>query len=135
MRMLATVRLIAKVLALAIAFIGAVGVASPSHLLAFAQSLLEPAALYVVAAVRIAFGVVLVLAAPGSRMPKALRLLGVVIIVVGALTPFFGIEHARSMLSWWASQPAWFMRAWSLLAIAFGGFVAYAVSPRIASIA
>jgi hypothetical protein len=125
------VRLIATALALAIAAIGAVGVASPSHLLAFAQSLSEPIAIYAVAAVRVAFGVVLVLAAPGSRMPKTLRVIGIVIIIVGALTPFFGLEQAQALLSWWTSQPLWVMRAWSVLAIAFGAFVAYAVRPRI----
>lgn len=128
-------RLIATILAFAIAFIGGVGIVAPSNLLAFAQSLVEPTALYAVAAVRVAFGAVLVLAAPGSRMPKTLRVLGVAIIIVGALTPFFGREHAQTLLSWWASQPPWFMRAWSLLGVAFGGFVAYAVRPRPATAA
>ena len=128
-------RLVATILAFAIAFIGGVGVVAPSHLLAFAQSLVEPTALYAVAAVRVAFGVVLVLAAPGSRMPNTLRVLGFAIIVVGALTPFFGLEHAQILLDWWAGQPPWFMRAWSVLAIAFGGFVAYAVRSRTATAA
>jgi hypothetical protein len=117
-------------LALAIAILGAVGVASPAHLLALAQPLFQPTALYAVAAVRIAFGVVLILAASGSRMPKTLRVLGIVIVVIGALTPFLGLEHAHAVLGWWTSQPLWFMRAWSLLAVAFGGFIAYAVRPR-----
>jgi hypothetical protein len=59
--------------------------------------------------------------------------LGIVIIVIGALTPFFGLEHAHAVLGWWAGQPHWFMRAWSLLAIAFGAFIAYAVRPRAAT--
>jgi hypothetical protein len=122
-------------LAFAIMLIGGVGVVAPSDLPAFAQSLVDPTALYVVAAVRVAFGVVLVFAAHGSRMPKTLRALGVAIIVVGALTPFFGLEHARTLLGWWASRPLWFMRLWPLLAVAFGGFVAYAVRPGTATAA
>ena len=39
-------KLIATILAFAIAFIGSVGVVAPSNLLAYAQSIVEPPALY-----------------------------------------------------------------------------------------
>ena len=43
---------------------------------------------------------------------------------------FFGIERSRAVFDWWSSQSALFMRAWSGLAVIFGLFVIYALTPR-----
>jgi hypothetical protein len=121
--------ILAAVLGLAIAVLGVVGIAAPSVLLELGQSLQTPSALYIVAAVRIMFGVVLVWAAPGSRLPGTVHVIGIIIIVAGLLTPLFGLEFAQAMLTWLSSHGPLFMRAWASLAVAFGGFVVYAVAP------
>jgi hypothetical protein len=90
-------KLLAGAIALIIAATGVVGVISPSLVLELARSLLTPGALYVVAAVRITFGVVLVYVASASRLPRTIRILGTVIIVAGVLTPFFGVERSRAV--------------------------------------
>jgi hypothetical protein len=123
--------ILAAVLGVAIAVLGVVGIATPSVLLEFGQSLQTPGTLYIVAAVRIMFGVVLILAAPGSRMPRTLRVIGIIIIVAGLLSPLFGLEFAQAMLTWFSNHGPIFMRAWASLAVVFGGFVVYAViAPR-----
>jgi hypothetical protein len=105
--------------------------AAPSVLLEFGRSLQTPSALYAVAVVRIAFGALLFWGASASRMPRMLRVIGTVIMVAGLLTPFFGVERAQAMLTWWSSHGQAFMRAWAALAVAFGLFIIYAVaSPR-----
>ena len=123
-----------KLLAMAIGFIigaiGVVGVGAPSLLLEFGRSLLTPTALYIVAALRIGIGVVLVRVAPISRMPKVLRVLGILIIIAGVLTPFFGVERSRAVLDWWSSQGPSFMRLLASVAVAFGLFIVYVVTPR-----
>lgn len=125
---------VATLMGALIAAIGAVGVAAPSLLIEFAQSLQTPVALYVVAAVRIGFGVVLVWAAAVSRMPRTLRVIGIVIIVLGLLTPLFGVERSQATLGWFLSQGPLFVRAMASVAITFGLFVIYAVnSPRRAA--
>jgi uncharacterized membrane protein YidH (DUF202 family) len=122
---------LAMILGLAIAAVGALGVVAPSVLLEFGRSLQTTNVLYVVAAVRVVFGAALLWAAPRSRMPRILRVLGVLIIIAGVATPLFGIERSRAMFDWWSSQGAFFTRAWAIVAIAFGLFVVYAVStPR-----
>ena len=124
-------KLLAMILGLAIAGVGTLGVVAPSVLLEFGRSLQTTNALYVVAAVRVVFGAVLLWAAQGSRMPTLFRVVGALIIIAGAFTPFFGIERSRAMFDWWSSQGALFTRACAIVAIAFGLFVAYAVtSPR-----
>ena len=121
---------------LAIAFgiivsaIGILGLVVTSALLEFGRSLQTPAALYIVAAVRVGFGAVLVRVAPVSRTPKILRVLGVFIIIAGVLTPFFGIERSRAIFEWWSTQGSTFTRAWACVAVVFGLFIVYAVAAR-----
>ena len=117
-----------------IAAIGVVGIAAPLVLLEFGRSLQTPSALYVVAAVRIIFGAVLLWVAGASRMPRTLRVIGIVIVVAGLLTLFFGVERSQAMLDWWSSQGLLFMRAWAGVAVILGLFIVYAVtSPRRAA--
>jgi hypothetical protein len=117
-------------MSLIIAAIGVVGVASPSTLLGFARSLETPGALLVVAAVRVVFGALLWLVSPVSRMPRTLRVIGIVIIVAGLATPFFGVERSQALLNRWTSQGPIFTRAWAVIAVIFGLFIAYVVSSR-----
>ena len=114
-----------------IAAIGIVGVAMPPVLLDFARSLQTSAALYVVVAVRVAFGALLIFVAPVSRMPRTLRVIGTVIIVAALLALVFGVERAAVLLDWWSNQNTLLMRAWAMLAVIFGAFIIYAVAtPR-----
>jgi hypothetical protein len=124
-------KLLATVMAALIAAIGVVGVAFPSVLLEFGQSLQTPGALLVAAVIRIIFGAVLVWVASAARMPRTLRVIGFLVIVAGVLTPLFGVERFQAILSWLSSQGPLFMRAWASTAVIFGLFVAYVVnSPR-----
>ena len=122
-------KLLATVMAALIAAIGVVGVAFPSVLLEFGQSLQTPSALLVAAVIRIIFGAVLVWVASASRMPRTLRVIGFLVIVAGVLTPLFGVERSQAILSWFSSQPL-FMQLGEPASF-FGLFVAYVVnSPR-----
>jgi uncharacterized membrane protein len=121
-------RLLAVALGLAVAAIGAVGVAIPSDFLEFGQSLLTPTVVYLAAAVRVVFGVALVWVAPVSRTPKVLRVLGALLIIAGAVTPFIGVEHSRVMLDWLQAQRPTFTRVWAGAAVVLGLFIAYATS-------
>ncbi|HEU4647315.1 MAG TPA: hypothetical protein VFS80_17305 [Burkholderiales bacterium] len=124
-------KLLATVMAALIAAIGVFGVAFPSVLLEFGQSLQTPSALLVAAVIRIIFGALLVWVASASRMPRTLRVIGFLIIAGGVLTPLFGVERFQAILSWFSSQGPLLMRAWASTAVIFGVFVAYVVNaPR-----
>jgi len=125
------IKLLAMALGLVVAALGVLGVAAPSVLLEFGRSLQTSNALYIVAAVRVMFGVILLWVAPASRTPKILRVLGLFIIIAGVLTPFFGVERSRAMFDWWSTQGPYFTRAWAMVAVVFGLFISHAVtSPR-----
>jgi hypothetical protein len=128
MRMLKS---LAVVLGLVIAAIGAVGLVAPTVLLDLGRSLHTANALYIVAAVRVMFGAVLLLVASVSRTPRVLRVLGAFIVIAGLFTPFFGVERSRAMFDWWSARGSLFTRAWAMVAVAFGLFIVSAViSPR-----
>jgi hypothetical protein len=69
------VKLVAFVVGLCIAAVGAVGIVAPSSLVWLAQHFMTSGPFYVIAAVRIVFGLILISVAPSSRTPKALRVL------------------------------------------------------------
>jgi hypothetical protein len=85
-------------MALFIMVFGAVGIAEPSGLVWVAQHAVTSGAFFVIAAIRVGFGLVLISAAPVSRAPKTLRVLGWLILIAGitaALTGLLAIERPR----------------------------------------
>ena len=123
-------RLLAKCIGLLAIAVGLTGVLSPGTLIAIGYHALTPLALYMVAAFRIAIGLVLIAVASGARMPKTMRVLGTVILLAGLATPFVGIAHSRAMLDWWAGGGVVFLRLSLCLAIATGALILYGASPR-----
>ena len=70
----------------------------------------------------------LIRAASGSRFPDALGVLGVISILAALVASALGFDRLRAFVQWWAARPAGFIRAWALVAVAFGVFLVYAVS-------
>ena len=121
--------LIALSICLLTSAFGALGIASPSRLVGLVRRLQTPMGLYFAAGIRVLLGVALLFAAPTSRAPGLIYILGIVIIVIGLITPFFGLERFRSLLDWWSAQGSAFVRGWAVLALVFGLSLAYAVVP------
>jgi len=96
-------RLLGLVIGVVVILGGAISFAAPDVLLALGRSVTTSGGLYAMAALRIALGLVFVLAAPASRAPRTLRVLGVIVIIAGLTTPSFGVARARTVLDWWAS--------------------------------
>jgi hypothetical protein len=113
---------------LSIVALGVIGAVSPEHLISAIRYLVTPVGLYAVAAFRITTGFILVRVAPASRTPRLLGVIGAITFISGLITPFIGPERARAIFDWW-SRPPGLMRAWAAVAIIFGVFVAYTVSP------
>jgi hypothetical protein len=123
------VALVALVISLFIAALGALGVASPARLLSVVRSFQTPAGLYLAAVLRVVLGMALFLAAPVSRAPELIRVLGAVVFVAGLITPLFGLKRFRRLLDWWSARGSAFIRAWATVTLAVGLLLAYAVVP------
>src|SRR6267142_3499623 len=81
----------------------AISFAVPDLRLSLERSGMTPTGLYAIAALRIAIGLVFVLAAPASRAPRALPVLGLIVIMAGLATLWFGVVRAQAVLNWLAS--------------------------------
>ena len=121
--------LVAFGISLLIVAVGALGIISPPRLLAAVRHVQTPAGLYAIAALRLVFGAALFLAAPTSRAPETVRIVGIVVFVAGLTTPLFGLERFRRLLDWGAGLGPAVIRGWASLALGFGLLLAYAVVP------
>ena len=106
---------------------GIVGLVAPAFFLEVVRAFQTPPVIYFAAAVRLAIGIVLVLAAPKTRFPLAMRVLGVLIAIGGALTPIIGVQYAQAILGWW-SQSVAVVRGFAAFALLLGIFVVYSVA-------
>jgi hypothetical protein len=121
-------RSLALLVALFIIVAGMVGIFAPGSLLTVGRYVVTPAGLYAIAVLRVGIGLVLMLVAPISRAPRTLRALGAVVLVAGLATPLFGVERTRAILDWENTQGTALIRVVAGLALAIGGFVAFAVA-------
>lgn len=121
-------RSLALLVALFIMVVGVTGIFTPDSLVMVGRYVVTPVGLYAVAALRLGVGLVLMLVARGSRFPKTLRVLGAVVLVAGLATPLFGVERARAIFEWEATQGTALIRIVAGLLVILGGFLAFAVA-------
>ena len=123
-----------KLLAFAIAIIAMgfslTGFVRPETIARMVRYAFAPSGLYVVAAVRLAIGLIFFLGARGSRAPRTLRVIGVMICVVSVALAFFTVEYGDALREWWAMHGTGFVPWGSVFAFCLGAFIAYATAPR-----
>jgi hypothetical protein len=115
-----------------IGLISVMGLVSPEIFRRAVGAMQVPPALYVAAAIRLAVGVALVAAAPGSRAPWPLRIPGAAIAIGGVLTPFWGETMARTVLSSWDAAGPGMARLWCAAGAILGAFIIWALTPMTA---
>ena len=128
-------RVVVLLIALVVIVMGVVGVVAPDTVMAMRREYVAtPRGIYTVGAIRVAMGLLWILVAPASRMPKSMRVLGGLVCAQGLIQvvgmPFLELDRARAILEWEAKMPPALLRVGALVALATGGFVAYAVLPR-----
>jgi hypothetical protein len=121
-------RFLALLAALFIMVVGIVGLVAPDRLMAAGRFVITPIGLYAIAVLRVGMGLVLMLVAPTSRVPKTLRAFGAVVLVAGLTTPFFGVDRVRGIADWEAAQGPAFLRGVAGVLVAIGSFIAFAVA-------
>lgn len=115
---------------LLIAAEGALGLVVPGAFVSIVRFFQVPPVIYMAAVVRVLIGVVLVRAAPASRAPSVLRILGFVVAIGGLLTPFVGTRLANVILGWWTTGGTGVVRMWAGFALVLGVIILYAVAPN-----
>jgi hypothetical protein len=123
------VRSAALLVALFSIVIGMVGLISPDRLTTVRRVYFAtPVRLYAAGAIRVAMGLVVILCARGSRAPKTLRALGAVMCIQALVATALGPDRARAVLEWESVQRTALLRVGAAVALATGGFIAFAVS-------
>ena len=110
-----------------IALLGLLGLAAPQLFLETVAFFQSPPVIFLAAVVRVAIGAMLVVAAPLSRAPTPMRVIGAFIFAGGVATPFIGVEIGKTILGWWISGGDTMIRIWAGLALVLGGFVVWAI--------
>jgi hypothetical protein len=123
------VRLAAALIGVLIMAQGVLGLVSPGMLAGVVRTIQLAPVIYFAAVFRILFGTIFLFAAPESRAPRTLRGLGVLVLVAGVLTPFFGLQFAQRVLDWWSEGGPELVRAWASVVLLVGAFVVYVNIP------
>ena len=110
--------------------LGILGLVSPPDFTALVADVQKRSNIYVLAAVRVAIGVILLLAAPASRTPFLLGTVGVLIALAGVISPFMALPLRQSVQRWMAGGSNIPMQVWAGVALALGAFITYATAPR-----
>lgn len=119
--------LFVTILGVLIMALGLLGLAAPNALVRYLRQIWErPSGLYIAVIFRLLMGVVLFWAAPDSRFPITLKILGAITILAAVAIPFVGYAKLTRFLHWFTELGPGVMRAWALVAIAFGAFLVYA---------
>jgi hypothetical protein len=126
----AAMRFAAVVIGFALVIQGIFGIAAPDAFVRVLRVVQTPPVIYGAAIIRVAFGVVLFKAAPASRTPTILRVLGALITLGGLLTPFFGVRIGHAILDAWTAGGPDVVRMWAGFSLALGVFVIYSTAGR-----
>ena len=123
-----SMRVVALFVALFTVAVGVVGLVSPDTVTSLRRhNFATPTGTYTAAAVRLAMGLAVILAATRSRAPKTLRVFGALMCMQALSATILGPEHARTVLEWETMRPA-FLRAGALVALATGVFMVVALT-------
>jgi hypothetical protein len=104
---------------------GLLGVARP-HLIPTAVLGWPPEVLlYVTVGTRIVLGLLLFFAAPGCRLPRFTRVIGVIALISGGVSALIGASRLESIVQWMSAKPTGIIRLLYTLDIVLGAFLAY----------
>ena len=111
--------------------VGVVGIVSPDGGMTLRRLYFEtPGRFYTAGAVRVAMGLVLILAALRSRWPWTLRAFGAAMCLQALIATVLGLGRARAIMEWEGMQGSALLRGGAVVALATGIFVAFAVTRR-----
>ena len=88
----------------------------------------RPWGIYFAIAIRIALGILFVLAADQTRFPGAIRFLGYLMVIAALLIGVIGRQKTDRFINWWKDKPTAFLRVWLVFGMLFAAFIVYAAN-------
>jgi hypothetical protein len=120
-------RIIVLLLSVFAATMGVLAVFAPGSANQLARMFIAPTGFYITTAIRLGFGVGLLVLADTSRAPLVFRVFGAIILLTGIAILVLGLERHRRIIDWWLSAGRTTQFAWGLIALAFSLFLIYAI--------
>jgi len=120
---------ISGLLAVFVLLMGVWGVLAPSRITDLVIRFGSKGGLWVAAGIRLVLGLALWFAAPVSRAPLLLQVLGVIALVAAFVLPLMGVDRFKALINWWTKLSPTAMRFNCLFAVAFGGVILWALLP------
>jgi hypothetical protein len=111
---------------LALIFVGILGIVNPQRLADTVRAWPVRGRFLTVVGVRLVIGITFIFAAPATRFPTVILVLGVVAVVAAVALILVGSKRVDALVEWWFRQPAGFTRGWSMLAVLLGVGLVYA---------
>lgn len=108
---------------------GVWGVLVPARLADFVARFGSKRGLWFAAGIRLVFGIALWFAAPASRAPLLLQVLGFAALVAAVVLPLMGVDRFKRLIDWWTALAPNAMRFNSLFAVAVGAAILWALLP------
>ena len=87
----------------------------------------RPWAIYFAISLRIALGVLFILAADQTRYPHVFNILGYLMIIAAIMIAVVGRKRLDKFIQWWVDSSPVFARVWLVFGMAFGAFIIHAV--------
>lgn len=121
-------RVIVLLFAIIISILSLWGIVAPDRLTKLVKGVIaQHWGMYFAVIVRLVFGAALIFAAPVSKLPTVLAVLGWITLVAAVVLPFVGRTRIAGLIAWLERLSPTIVRLWLLFGIAFGGLMIYAL--------
>ncbi len=117
--------IIVTILGVVLCAIGLIGTVQPRRLVAVVEHWSSPARYRTAVLIRFLLAVILVRAAPTSRLPDVVLILGAVTFVAAVALLLMGRARLDALVGWWLARPGT-IRPAAIFAAALGALLVYA---------
>lgn len=109
--------------------IGVWGILAPSRMKSFVAGFSSFGGLWFAVVIRLVFGLALWFAAPASRAPLFLQIVGALALIAAVVLPFVGLDRFKALIDWWTNLSTTVIRLNCLFPTAFGAAILWALLP------
>ncbi len=109
-----------------ITLIGLIGIVVPRYFIEVIGNWKSESRFIAAVGIRMVMGVICLLAAPASRMPVVVQVIGIIAIVAAASALLVGRERLDRLIDWWLERPPIIVRMSAAFAAGFGILMVFA---------
>ena len=109
-----------------ITLIGLVGIVVPRYFIEVIGNWEAESRFIAAVGIRMVMGVICLSAAPASRMPVVVQVIGIIAIAAAAVALLVGLERLNRLIDWWLGRPPIVVRMSAAFAAGFGVLLVFA---------